>query len=71
MVYLGQILHTYTFEHCPATGMQNGDEALPSIIPAGGGHTVKVLTTLELHDIFDQILHTYITTFSRHWYAKR
>ena len=33
-VYLDQILHAYLFYLCPATGMQNGDEALPSIISA-------------------------------------
>ena len=29
MVHLDQILYTYLFLHCPDTGMQNGDEALP------------------------------------------
>ena len=37
MVYLDQILHTYLFQNCPATGMQNGDEVLPSIILTDGG----------------------------------
>ena len=27
MVYLDQILHTYLFYHCPATGMQNSNES--------------------------------------------
>ena len=31
---LDQILHTYLFQYCPATGMQNSDEGLPSIILA-------------------------------------
>ena len=31
MVYFDQILHTNSFYHCPATGMQNGDEAAWSI----------------------------------------
>ena len=35
MVYFVQIVYTYMFSHCLATGMQNGDEALPSIILAG------------------------------------
>ena len=35
MVYFIQILSTYVFEHCPATGMLNSDEASPSIILAG------------------------------------
>ena len=30
MVYLDQILHTFTILHCPGTGMQNSDEASPS-----------------------------------------
>ena len=35
VVYLVQIFFTYVFEHCPATGMNNDDEASPSIILAG------------------------------------
>ena len=27
MVYLGNILYTYLFKHCPGTGMLYGDEA--------------------------------------------
>ena len=30
-VYLDQILHTYLFQQCPATCMQNGDEAAEKI----------------------------------------
>ena len=51
MVYFDQILLTYTFEHCLATGMQNGNDALQSIGLAGIGQLVKVY--------FDKILHTY------------
>ena len=29
---LDQILHTYLFQYCQATGMQNGDKGMPSII---------------------------------------
>ena len=52
MVYLDQLLHTYLFLHCPATGMQNSDEALPSIILAGQGLLLKMLITLEPHHTF-------------------
>ena len=37
IVYLDKKLHTYTFKHCRATGMQNYDETLPSISLAGCG----------------------------------
>ena len=37
--------------------MQNGDEAVRSIILAGRGLLVKMLIILEPHHIFDQILH--------------
>ena len=40
------------FEHCPATGMQNGDEASPSIILAGSALSVKMIITLEPHGAF-------------------
>ena len=59
MVYLDQILHSYLLEHCPATCMQNGDEALSLIILAGRGILVKVHITLEPHHIFRSNLHTY------------
>ena len=42
----------YLFQHCPATGMQNSNEALPSIILAGRGISLKMLITLEQHHIF-------------------
>ena len=47
MVHLVETLYTYVFEHCPATGMQNGDEASPSIILAGRALLVKMLIILE------------------------
>ena len=53
MVCLDQLLHTYLFEHCPATDMQKGDEALQSLILASRGIFVKMLI------YFDQIFHTY------------
>ena len=40
------------FEHCPATDMQNGDEASPSIIFAGQALLIKMLINLELRGIF-------------------
>ena len=46
MIYLNQTLHTYFFYLCPVTGMQNSNEALPSIILAGRGLLVKMLITL-------------------------
>ena len=52
MVYLVQILYTYVFKHCPATGMKKGDKASSSIILAGRAFLVKMLITLELHGIF-------------------
>ena len=50
--YLGKILHSYSFEYCPVTGMLNGDEGLLSINLAGRGILVKMLITLEPHGIF-------------------
>ena len=35
MVYCDQTLHTFTFEQCLVTGLQNGNEASPSIGSAG------------------------------------
>ena len=52
MVYLVQILYTYVFYHCPATGMKKGDEASPRIILAGRALLVKMLITPEPHGIF-------------------
>ena len=55
MVYLDNILHTYTFQHYPATSMQNDDEALPSIIAVDRGLLVKMLITLEPHNILTKL----------------
>ena len=52
MVYFDKILHTYACQHCPVTGMQNGNDALLSIVLADQGLLVKMLITLEPHDIF-------------------
>ena len=43
MVYLGNILHTYLLQHCPGTGMLNGDEATGRI---------KTQKTAEDHKIY-------------------
>ena len=52
MVYLVQILYTYVFYHCPATGMEKDDEATPSIILAGRAILVKMHITLEPRGAF-------------------
>ena len=52
--------------------MQNGDEASPSISPAGRGQLVKMLITLESHDIFcSNFAYLYNLTLSGIWYTKR
>ena len=51
MIYLVKILYTYVFEHCPATGLQNGDEASPSIILAGQALLMKKFVILKLRGI--------------------
>ena len=72
MVYLDQILYTYLFKHCTATGMQNDDETLPSIILASSGILVKMLITLEPNHIFrSNFAYLYILTLSKYWHAKR
>ena len=45
-------LNTHVGEHCPATDMQNDNEASSSIIMAGRALLVKMLITLEPHVIF-------------------
>ena len=51
--------------------MQNGNEALLSIVLASRGLLVKMLTTLEPHGIFgSNFAYLFILTLSRHWYAK-
>ena len=52
MVYLNQILHTNLFIHCPATGMQNCDDASQSINSVGRGILVNILITINKYDIF-------------------
>ena len=52
MVYFVQICMHMDFEHCPATDMQNGDKASPSIILARQALLMKMLITLELRRIF-------------------
>ena len=52
MVYFVQILYTYIFYHCPATGMQHVDEVSPSIILASRALLVKMLTPLEFGSNF-------------------
>ena len=59
MVYLDQIVYTYFLYHCPATGMQIDDEALPNIISAGRGLLVKMLIIMNRMVCFYQILHAY------------
>ena len=44
---LVQILYTYVFEHCPSTGMQNGDDASLSIILVRRAILVKMLIDLN------------------------
>ena len=72
MVYLFQILYTYVFSHCQATGMQNGDEPSPIIILAGQALLMKMFKTLELRGIFcSSFVYYCILTLSNRWYAKR
>ena len=59
MVYFDQILLTFTFKHCLATCMQNGNDALPSISLAGIGRLVKMLIFFNSMVYFDIILLTY------------
>ena len=52
MAYFDHILHTYTFQHCLDTCMQNYDKALLSISLTGHAQFVKMLInlTLEPHE---------------------
>ena len=52
MVYLDQNVHTLLFKQCAAFGIQNGYDALLSMIFAGRGLLVKMLITLEPHHVF-------------------
>ena len=57
--------------NCPATGLQNGEEASPSIILAGQALLVKVLITLEPCGAFgSNFVYLCIITLSSHCYAK-
>ena len=61
MVYFTQIcLHIHIYIVWPLTGIQNGDEASPSISQASCGQLVKMLITLEPN--------LYILTLSSHCY---
>ena len=66
-VHFVQILYTYVFQHCQATGMQNGDEASPSIILANRALLVKMLITLDSMVFFVQ----FCMLMSSHWYVKQ
>ena len=83
MGYLGQILHTYVIQYCVATGMQNSDEGLPSIILARRGILVKMLILnswtawyifikfcilIHLNNIETQVCKTAIRPMSRIFY---
>ena len=48
----GELLLSYSYKYCPAIGMQNGGEGLPSINFEGRALLVKMLKTLEQHGIF-------------------
>ena len=56
-IFGSNVTYLFILILCSHPGMQNGDEGLPSIVLSGRGRLVKMLITLELH----QILHT--TTF--------
>ena len=43
---IDHIMYTYTFLASLYTGMQNGDESLPSVSPAGRGQLVKLCMKL-------------------------
>ena len=55
----------------PATGMQKGDEASPSIILVSPAVSVKMLITLEPHGIIgSNFVYLCILTLSSQWYKK-
>ena len=74
MVYFDQMLDTYACQHFLTNVMRNSifmDEALLCISPIYRGHVVKMLITLEPHDIFgSNFVYLFILTSSNHWYAK-
>ena len=49
--FLDQMLYTY-FLHCPATGIQNGDQTSQRLISVGRGILLIMLITLKLNGIF-------------------
>ena len=72
MAYSVQIMYTYVFYYCPATGMKKCDEASPSIIFAGRALLVKMLKTFEPDGIFgSNFVYLCILPLSYHWYEKR
>ena len=72
MVYFDKILYAKVFYHFPATGMQNVDKTLLSIILVSQAFLVKMLITLEPHGIFGlNFVYSCILTLSSRWYAKR
>ena len=72
MVHLVQTLYTYVFLHCPATGMQNSDEASPSIKLADQALLIKMLIALGPHGILLlNFVYYCILTTSNRWYAER
>ena len=67
MLYLVQMLNTIVFQHCPAAGMRNRDEASPSIILACLAILVKVLINLEPDALFgSKFLYLCILILSSH-----
>ena len=60
------------FSHCQATGLQNGDEALSSIILASRALLMKVHIIIEMRGIFgSNFVYYCILTLSSSWHAKR
>ena len=72
-IYLDQVLHTYIFKHCPATGMQNGVKASLDISSAGQGRLGELLISFEPLSIcfIKHCIYLYILALSRHRYVKR
>ena len=73
MGYLNQVLHTYLFKYCPATGMnKNGGEGLPSIILAGQVFFSKIAhnSRATWYNLIKFCILIHLT-LSRYRYAKR
>ena len=64
MIYLDQIVVTYVFYHCPATGMNKVHEASQRIVLAGGAHLVKKIIFLEPCNAFGSNLNTFYYYYS-------